>query len=108
MSSLQSARKGVIRRRSFLAASGALGISGFLGRTADAVTRSRKIALEEHFSTAELEKRGYVARSTHSDTIFADIERRLQDFDQLRLETMDEAGIDMSVLSVTTPGIQGV
>jgi 2,3-dihydroxybenzoate decarboxylase len=64
----------------------------------------RKIALEEHFTTPELAK--YVARPTQSDTIFADIEKRLADFDQLRLETMDRAGIDVAVLSVTTPGVQ--
>jgi 2,3-dihydroxybenzoate decarboxylase len=64
----------------------------------------RKIALEEHFTTPELAK--YVARPTQSDTIFADIEKRLADFDQLRLETMDKAGIDVAVLSVTTPGVQ--
>ena len=66
----------------------------------------RKIALEEHFTTPELAKK-YVARPTQSDALFADIERRLADFDELRLETMDKAGIDMMVLSVTTPGVQG-
>jgi 2,3-dihydroxybenzoate decarboxylase len=108
MTSFLNARSRTIGRRGFLATSGALGISGFTSRSANSMKRTRKIALEEHFSTADLEKRGYVARPTHSDTVFADIEKRLQDFDQLRLETMDEAGIDMSVLSVTTPGIQGV
>lgn len=66
---------------------------------------TRKIALEEHFTTPELAHR-YVARPTRSDALFADIERRLVDFDALRLETMDRAGIDLSVLSVTTPGVQ--
>lgn len=66
---------------------------------------TRKIALEEHFTTPELAQR-YVARPTLSDALFADIERRLVDFDALRLETMDRAGIDLSVLSVTTPGVQ--
>jgi hypothetical protein len=108
MSLLPKARSRAIGRRGRLAMGGALGLSSGLGRSAGAVTRTRKFALEEHFSTADLEKKGYVGRPTHSDTVFADIERRLQDFEQLRLEAMDEAGIDMSVLSVTTPGIQGV
>ncbi|WP_253713134.1 amidohydrolase family protein [Bradyrhizobium sp. WD16] len=72
---------------------------------AKAVVPTRKIALEEHFATAELAKK-YVARPTRSDTLFADIERRLVDFDQLRLEAMDMAGIDLAVLSATTPGAQ--
>ncbi len=67
----------------------------------------RKIALEEHYSTLELANT-YIARPTRSDTLFADIERRLADFDQLRLEAMDAAGIELSVLSVTTPGVQAV
>lgn len=65
----------------------------------------RKIALEEHFTTPEVDK--YVARPTQSDEIFADIERRLADFGALRLEAMDKAGIDLAVLSVTVPGVQG-
>jgi len=108
MSSFLNAQRRAIGRRGLLVAGGALGASSLLARSSAAVTRTRKIALEEHFSTADLEKRGYVARPTHSDTVFADIERRLLDFEQLRLEAMDEAGIDISVLSVTTPGIQGV
>lgn len=67
----------------------------------------RKIALEEHFTTPELAK-NYVARPTQSDALFADVERRLADFDELRLEMMDKTGIKMMVLSVTTPGVQGV
>jgi 2,3-dihydroxybenzoate decarboxylase len=66
---------------------------------------TRKIALEEHFTTPALARK-YVARPTRSDALFTDIERRLADFDQLRLETMDKAGIDLAVLSVTTPGVQ--
>ncbi|KTD00358.1 amidohydrolase family protein [Fluoribacter gormanii] len=33
---------------------------------------------------------------------------RLKDIHQLRIESMDEAGIDLSVLSVTTPGLQSL
>src|SRR6266700_4393528 len=76
-----------------------------LGAETKAAGATRKIALEEHFTTPALAKR-YVARPTRSDTLFADIERRLADFDQLRLETMDKAGIDLAVLSVNTPGVQ--
>ncbi|MFZ0838817.1 MAG: amidohydrolase, partial [Xanthobacteraceae bacterium] len=65
----------------------------------------RKIALEEHFTTAALAQK-HVARPTRSESLFLDIEQRLADFDQLRLETMDKAGIDLAVLSVTTPGVQ--
>ncbi len=65
----------------------------------------RKIALEEHFTTAALAEK-HVARPTRNESLFLDIERRLADFDQLRLETMDKAGIDLAVLSVTTPGVQ--
>lgn len=67
----------------------------------------RKIALEEHFTTPGLAGK-YVARPTQSDALFADVERRLADFDELRLEMMDRTGIELMVLSVTTPGVQGV
>ncbi|MGZ9102956.1 MAG: amidohydrolase family protein [Rhodoplanes sp.] len=83
----------------------AIAVTQALGAEANAADATRKIALEEHFTTAELAK-SYVARPTRSDTLFADIERRLADFDQLRLETMDKAGIDLAVLSVTTHGVQ--
>lgn len=76
------------------------------GRVPAGAARIRKIALEEHFTTPELAGRA-VARPTRSDVLFADIERRLVDFDSLRLEAMDQAGIDLCVLSVTTPGVQG-
>lgn len=66
----------------------------------------RKIALEEHFTTPELA--AHVARPTHSDALFADVERRLGDFDALRLDMMDRTGIARMVLSVTTPGVQGL
>ena len=67
----------------------------------------RKIALEEHFSTPGVLARGLVAKPTRNDAIFRDIESRLADFGDGRLAAMDAAGIDRSVLSLTTPGIQG-
>ncbi len=95
-------------RRGLMGLGVAAGAVGLAGTPPRAATTTRKIALEEHFSTPELVKRGLVARPTNSETLFADIERRLADFDELRLAAMDAAGIDLSVLSVTTPGIQGM
>lgn len=86
---------------------GGIALTQTLGAEAKAPGPIRKIALEEHYATPELAKT-YVARPTRSDTLFVDIERRLADFDQLRLEAMDVAGIDLAVLSVTTPGVQAV
>ena len=65
----------------------------------------RKITLEEHFSTPELSK-NLVAKPTKSESRFKDIVCRLNDFDELRIETMDKAGIDLQVISVTAPGVQ--
>ncbi len=96
-----------ISRRGFVKIGAAAGLAGLPVTRPKAATLTRKIALEEHFTTPELAKRGLVARPTRGDVLFADIERRLGDFDALRLAAMDEAGIDLSVLSITTPGIQG-
>ncbi len=61
-----------------------------------------KIALEEHFSTPELYRR-FAPKPPRSKE---EVQRRLADFDQLRLESMDQAGIEMAVLSATNPGVQ--
>jgi 2,3-dihydroxybenzoate decarboxylase len=84
-------------------AAGAVGLVGTQARAASVA----KIALEEHFSTSAAEARGLVARPTSNGAMFSDIERRLRDFGDERLAAMDSGGIDLSVLSLTTPGIQG-
>ena len=72
----------------------------------------RKIALEEHFTTADLGAYMLRAPSTKmmrpgvGEDPFEQIRRRLTEFDELRLGAMDQAGIDLAVLSVTTPGVQ--
>lgn len=96
-----------ISRRGFVKVGAAAAMTGLPVVRATATTLTRKIALEEHFATPELVKRGLVAKPTNSDTLFADIERRLADFGEVRLAAMDAAGVDVSVLSATTPGIQG-
>jgi Amidohydrolase len=93
-------------RRDLLKKGAGIAATQVFGANAKAAGATRKIALEEHFTTPALAKK-YVARPARSDALFADIERRLADFGELRLETMDKAGIDLAVLSVTTPAFGG-
>jgi 2,3-dihydroxybenzoate decarboxylase len=62
-----------------------------------------KIALEEHFSIAGMEK---YTSDVMNAPVFADVMRRLVDTESLRIEAMDKAGIDLSILSFYSPGIQ--
>ncbi|MGE0258946.1 MAG: amidohydrolase family protein, partial [Alphaproteobacteria bacterium] len=59
--------------------------------------KSYVIALEEHYQDTELRQ--------HSGGSLAE---RLEDVGALRLREMDEAGIDLQVLSHANPGLQGV
>jgi|FEC22Drversion2_1045045.scaffolds.fasta_scaffold00895_14 2,3-dihydroxybenzoate decarboxylase len=95
-----------IDRRSLIKVGVAAGLTA-LTPAVRAAASTPKIALEEHFSMPVFEQRGLVARPTSNDAIFADIERRLTDFGDVRLAAMDSGGIEMSVLSLTTPGVQG-
>lgn len=64
-----------------------------------------KIALEEHFNLPDFsdEVPEYV-----SPELMREINRRLLDLGAERLGEMDAAGIDFSLLSLTSPGVQGV
>lgn len=69
----------------------------------------KKIALEEHFITADFledTQRIDFAAMNRDDAL--DFQTRLLDFDDLRIKAMDEARIEISVLSLTDPGIQGI
>ena len=66
----------------------------------------RKIALEEHFTRPELSAYAQYAGSSRGSPVFEAFQERLLDFGAMRLEAMDQAGIDLAVLSVTTPGVQ--
>jgi 2,3-dihydroxybenzoate decarboxylase len=61
-----------------------------------------KIALEEHFS---IEGMTYKTNVMDAPT-FADVRRRLVETESLRMESMDKAGIELSILSFFAPGIQ--
>jgi 2,3-dihydroxybenzoate decarboxylase len=66
----------------------------------------KKIALEEHFLCPGFE--GYW-KSTVGDVdpkILAQVVARLSDFGELRLKSMDGAGIERAVLSLAGPGVQ--
>ena len=68
-----------------------------------------KIAIEEHFST-ELNNRYWNAQGESGRNGLAytkDIESRLLDPD-LCLRDMDRAGIEFCILSLTSPGVQGI
>lgn len=68
----------------------------------------KKIALEEHFITSDFVKYSEKAFSSFVSKDSQDILNRLLDFDDQRLETMDQAGIEISVLSLTEGGIQSI
>ena len=70
------------------------------------MSKTRKIVLEEHFSTPELSQYATDVVKTIDPEFFEYCKPRLMDFDSLRLEEMDKYGIDMCVLSMTTPGLQ--
>ena len=61
-----------------------------------------KIALEEHFSIEGMTFKNDVMDAP----TFAEVRRRLVDTESLRIEAMDKAGIELSILSFNSPGIQ--
>lgn len=68
-----------------------------------------KIALEEHMSTTEVDdlwdETGEAARN--GEEYMGWVQARLHDADR-RIEDMDDCGIAMSILSLTSPGIQSI
>ena len=66
----------------------------------------KKIALEEHFTTPDMSAYAHGPGSSMNRQRFGQFEQRLLDFGEMRLEAMDEADIDLAVLSVTSPGVQ--
>jgi 2,3-dihydroxybenzoate decarboxylase len=64
---------------------------------------NNKIALEEHFSIEGMDK---YTSDVMNAPVFAEVMRRLVDTESLRIEAMDKAGIELSILSFYSPGIQ--
>ena len=69
-------------------------------------SKLKKIILEEHFSTPEAGKYATKVLSTIDHNFIEYVKPRLADIGALRIEDMDKNGIDISVISVTTPGVQ--
>ncbi len=66
----------------------------------------KKIALEEHFLEPGFEDYWRPTMTDVAAAVRDYIHARLTNFGDLRLETMDRAGIDRSVLSLSGPGVQ--
>jgi len=65
-----------------------------------------KIGFEEHFAIPETleETRSFAGESGKWD----EFTREILDLDELRLGYMDKAGIELAVLSLNAPGVQGI
>jgi 2,3-dihydroxybenzoate decarboxylase len=69
---------------------------------------TKKIALEEAFTVAAFKDKADAMIASINPAWGAYIDERLADLADRRLEDMDSSGIDMQVLSLTVPGIQGM
>lgn len=69
----------------------------------------RTITLEEHYATPGFLSgpgRAFVERATRTGDRMARILEQLRDVGEHRITEMDEAGIDMQVLSLNSPGVE--
>ena len=67
-----------------------------------------KIALEEHFAIPDTINPAHDARYSGWFPAWPDIKRRLLDLQELRLPEMDKHGIELVILSLHNPAVQGV
>lgn len=70
------------------------------------MTTIKKIALEEHFLLPSLEEYWTPTVADIDPAVRTALRARLLDFAGMRLDAMDQAGIERCVLSHTTPGVQ--
>ena len=66
----------------------------------------KKIALEEHFLCPGFEEYWKATVGDVDPKILASVVAALSDFGELRLKSMDGAGIERAVLSIAGPGVQ--
>ena len=65
-----------------------------------------KIALEEHFGVPSLSQYSSIGQYGFTKEAAQDLNHRLQEFDELRLQAMDEGNITKTILSQAVPGIE--
>lgn len=74
-------------------------------------TRMKLVGIEEHFVTADIQA-AWAASSIGQEGTAGfeqgDIKERLNDLGEQRLALMDESGVDVQVLSVTTPSLHNL
>lgn len=68
------------------------------------------IAIEEHFLTPDVRDAWDAAAADDPTCAFhaGEISARLEDLGEMRLNLMDETGVDVQVLSLTTPGLHNL
>lgn len=76
------------------------------------LTLMKLIAVEEHFLTPQIhaawKNSSLGTEGTDAFDERKEIAERLEDLGEARIALMDEAGVDVQVLSVTTPALQNL
>src|SRR3989442_13106364 len=67
-----------------------------------------KIALEEHFAIPDTINEAHDARYAGWFPAWPDMRRRLLDLQDLRLPEMDKYGVEMMIMSLHNPAVQGI
>jgi predicted TIM-barrel fold metal-dependent hydrolase len=98
---------GALATASVLAGVGSAATTEELGRRAntakdDAVPTSGKIALEEHFVIPETLGASFAASGP------PEFQRRIEEIGSERIAAMDRGGVELCILSLSAPGIQGI
>jgi 2,3-dihydroxybenzoate decarboxylase len=76
------------------------------GQEARCVEVMKKIALEEHFLAPGFEEYWLKTVEDVDPALYGPVVKRLNDFGEERLQSMDGAGIEIAVLSLAGPGVQ--